>query len=151
MIAQAPHLEAIRKARNCELHSLCDRAPDLLRTVAAVHPPARTFTDYDEMLADPGLDAVVVAVADELHVEAAIRALDAGKHVLQGGPLAVTAEDCVRVRDKAAASGRVLQVGTMRRFDEGIAFARDFIGTELGAVIGVKAWYCDSSYRYAMT
>jgi predicted dehydrogenase len=151
MIAQAAHLEAIRKARNCELHSLCDRAPDLLRTVAAVHPPARTFTDYDEMLADPGLDAVVVAVADELHVEAAIRALDAGKHVLVEKPLAVTAEDCVRVRDKAAASGRVLQVGTMRRFDEGIAFARDFIGTELGAVIGVKAWYCDSSYRYAMT
>jgi predicted dehydrogenase len=39
----------------------------------------------------------------------------------------------------------------MRRFDEGIAFARDFIRDELGAVIALKAWYCDSAYRYAMT
>jgi predicted dehydrogenase len=151
MIAQAAHLEAIRKAGNCELHALCDRTEDLLRAVAAIHPPARTFPDYDEMLADPQLDAVVVAVGDELHVDAAIRALDAGKHVLVEKPLGVTAAECVRVRDAVAASGRVLQVGTMRRFDAGIAFARDFIRAELGAVFGVKAWYCDSSYRYTMT
>ena len=150
-IAQAAHLEAIRKARNCELHALCDRTEDLLHAVAAIHPPARTFADYDEMLADPELDAVVVAVADQLHVDAAIRALDAGKHVLVEKPLGVTVAECVRARDAAAASGRVLQVGTMRRFDEGVVFARDFIRAELGPLFGVKAWYCDSSYRYTMT
>jgi predicted dehydrogenase len=150
-IAQAAHLEAIRKARNCELHALCDRTEDLLHAVAAIHLPARTFADYDEMLADPELDAVVVAVADQLHVDAAIRALDAGKHVLVEKPLGVTVAECVRARDAAAASGRVLQVGTMRRFDEGVAFARDFIRAEAGPLFGVKAWYCDSSYRYTMT
>ena len=150
-IAQAAHLEAIRKAVNCELHALCDRAPDLLDAVAAIHLPARTYGDYDAMLADPELDAVVVAIADELHVDAAIRALDAGKHVLVEKPLGVSVAECVRVRDRVAAGDRVLQVGTMRRFDDGIAFARDFVRDELGAVIGVKAWYCDSSYRYAMT
>src|SRR5690242_15386645 len=106
MIAQAAHLEAIRKARNCELHALFDRAPDLVEAVAAIHPPARRLTDYDEMLADPELDAVVVAIADGLHGDAAIRALDAGKHVLVEKPLGVTAEECVRVRDRAAATDR---------------------------------------------
>jgi predicted dehydrogenase len=150
-IAQAAHLEAIRKAHACELHAICDRAADLLADVAAVHRPARTYTDYGAMLADPELDAVVVAVADQFHVEAALRALDAGKHVLVEKPLGVTAAEAGRVRSRAAASGLVVQVGTMRRFDEGIAFARDFVRDELGAVVGLKAWYCDSSYRYAMT
>ncbi len=45
----------------------------------------------------------------------------------------------------------MLQVGTMRRFDEGIVFARDFIREEAGPLIALKAWYCDSAYRYAMT
>jgi hypothetical protein len=45
----------------------------------------------------------------------------------------------------------LLQVGTMRRFDEGIAFARDFIRDELGELFALKAWYSDSAYRYTMT
>jgi predicted dehydrogenase len=150
-ISQAAHFEAVAKARNCELHAICDRATDLLERMAVVHGPRRTFEDYDAMLADPELDAVIVAIADQFHVDAAVRALDAGKHVLVEKPLGVSVEEGVRLRDRVAESGLILQVGTMRRFDEGIAFARDFIHDELGAVIALKAWYCDSAYRYAMT
>src|SRR3954447_20700287 len=150
-IAQAAHFDALRKAGNCELHAICDRATDLLEETAAVHRPLRTFDDYDAMLADPDLDAVVVAVADQFHVDAAIAALDAGKHVLVEKPLGVSVAECVRARDKAAATGLVLQVGTMKRFDAGIAFAREFIRDELGGVVALKAWYCDSAYRYTMT
>jgi predicted dehydrogenase len=39
----------------------------------------------------------------------------------------------------------------MRHFDEGIVFARDFIRAELGQLVGLKAWYCDSFDRYTMT
>jgi predicted dehydrogenase len=49
------------------------------------------------------------------------------------------------------ASGLVLQVGTMRRFDPAIAFARDFVREQIGEVLTMRAWYCDSSYRYTMT
>ena len=38
--------------------------------MAAIHRPARTFVDYDAMLADPELDAVIVAIADQFHVAA---------------------------------------------------------------------------------
>ena len=74
-IAQAAHLEAIRKARNAELYALCDAAPDLLEPVAAAHRPRATYADYDELLADPLVEAVVVAIADQFHVPMALKAI----------------------------------------------------------------------------
>jgi predicted dehydrogenase len=150
-IAQAAHLDAARKARNAELYALCDAAEDLLARVAAAHTPEVTYTDYDEMLGDPRVDAVIVAVADQFHVPLALKAIAAGKHVLVEKPLGVSVEECEALVAAADASGLVVQVGTMRRFDPGIAFARDFIADEIGDVLAMRAWYCDSAYRYQMT
>lgn len=150
-ISQSGHFEAIRKARNAELYAVCDVAEDLLRRAAVVHGPRKTYGDYDRMLDDPGVDAVIVAIADQFHVPMALKALEAGKHVLVEKPMGVTVEECEGLRDAARASGLVLQVGTEKRFDAGIRFARDFIREEMGEMLALKAWYCDSTHRYAMT
>jgi predicted dehydrogenase len=150
-IAQFAHLEACRKARNAELYALCDAAPDLLERVAAAHGPRVTYGDYDAMLADPDVDAVVVAIADQFHVSMALKAINAGKHVLVEKPLGVNVEECEELAAAVHASGQILQVGTMRRYDPGIQHARDFIRDEIGAVLAMRAWYCDSTYRYEMT
>jgi predicted dehydrogenase len=150
-IAQFAHFEALRKARNAELYAICDLAEDLLAQMRAIHQPARSFTDYAAMLADPELDAVVIATADQYHVTAARQAIRAGKHVLVEKPLGATTAECLPLREEVHASGLVLQVGTMRRFDPAIAFARDFVRDEIGELIALKAWYCDSAYRYRMT
>lgn len=150
-IAQAAHLEACRKAANAELHALCDAAEDLLAPVAAAHRPRHTFTDYDAMLADPQLDAVIVAVADQFHVPMARKALAAGKHVLVEKPMGTSVEECETLAAEVEATGLVLQVGTMRRFDPNVAHARAFIADQLGEVLAMRAWYCDSTYRYEMT
>ena len=150
-IAQAAHLEACRKARNAELYALCDAAEDLLGPVADAHRPQVTYTDYDRMLADPKVDAVIVAIADEFHVPMALKALEAGKHVLVEKPMGVGVEECEALAAAVTASGLVLQVGTMRRFDPNVAYARDFIAEEIGEVLAMRAWYCDSAYRYEMT
>jgi predicted dehydrogenase len=110
-----------------------------------------TYTDYDAMLADPAVDAVIVAIADQFHVPMALKALEAGKHVLVEKPLGVAVEECETLANAVARSGLVLQVGTMRRFDPNIAYARDFIAGEIGEVLAMRAWYCDSAYRYEMT
>src|SRR3954470_5983830 len=81
-IAQAAHFEACRKARNAELYAICDLAEDLLAEMASIHHPAATYRDYDEMLADPNVDAVIIAIADQFHVPMALKAISAGKHVL---------------------------------------------------------------------
>jgi predicted dehydrogenase len=150
-ISQAAHFEACRKADNVELYAICDVAEDLLGRMFAVHAPRKAYADYGAMLADPDVDAVIIAIADQFHVPMALAALAAGKHVLVEKPMGVTVEEAEELCEAARASGLVVQVGTEKRFDEGIAFAREFIREEMGEMIALKAWYCDSTYRYTMT
>jgi predicted dehydrogenase len=150
-VAQSAHFEACRKARNAELYAICDLAEDLLARMAAVHEPRTTYHDYQAMLADPQVEAVIIAIADQFHVEAALQALAAGKHLLVEKPLGVAVEECEALRARVVESGRVLQIGNMKRFDPGIALARRFISEEMGQLLALKAWYCDSTHRYTAT
>jgi predicted dehydrogenase len=150
-ISQAAHFEACRKAKNAELYAICDVAEDLLESMSAIHTPRKAYADYDAMLADQNVDAVIVAIADQFHVPMALKALEAGKHVLVEKPMGVTVEECEELKDRAEATKLVVQVGTEKRFDEGIVFARDFVREEMGEMLALKAWYCDSTHRYTMT
>ena len=143
-ISQFAHFEACRKARNATLYAICDAAEDLIERMAAVHDPRITYTDYKAMLADPNVEAVIIGVADQFHVPAAIKALEVGKHVLVEKPMGVNVEECEDLRERVRASGLVLQIGTEKRFDPGIALAHRFIREEMGEMLTFKAWYCDS-------
>lgn len=150
-IAQFAHLESCVKACNADLYALCDAAPDLLARMAATFAPERTFTDYDAMLADPAVEAVIVATSDAFHVPMATRALEAGKAVLCEKPIAVGVEEVETLRETVRRTGRPFQVGHMKRFDPGLEAAKAFIDTEMGERLALKAWYCDSTHRYTMT
>ena len=150
-IAQIAHLEACRKGRNTQLYGLCEAAPDLLARVAAIHRPQRSFTRYTDMLADPQVEAVIVGVADQFHVEMASQALHAGKHVLVEKPMGVTVEECEALRDAVVSCGLTLQVGHNRRFDPGVIHARRFIQERIGGLMSAQFWYYDSVHRYTMT
>jgi predicted dehydrogenase len=150
-IAQAAHFDATRKARNAELYAICDAATDLLQRVAAIHQPTVIYSDYAAMLADPRVEAVIIGTADQFHVPLARRAIAAGKHVLVEKPLGVTIDECEALRDELLQTDLILQVGNNKRFDPGIAFAQRFIQQQIGQLLGLKAWYYDSAYRYSMT
>jgi len=150
-IAQAAHFESVTKARNADLYAICDVADDLVERMACTHGPEKTFHDYDEMLADPGLEAVIIATSDAFHVPAALAALEAGKHVLCEKPLGVSVEEVEALKEAVRRSGLVLQVGHMKRFDAGLQSAKAFIDTDMGEALALKAWYCDSTHRYAVT
>src|SRR5205085_3584080 len=100
---------------------------------------------------DPRVEAVIIGAADAFHIPLCLQALDADKHVLVEKPLGVTVEECEELRTRLRQTRLVLQVGNNRRFDPGITFAHQFIRDELGAHMGFKAWYYDSTYRYTMT
>lgn len=150
-IAQAAHFESCTKARNVDLYAICDVATDLVEHMAAIHQPARTYSSYDAMLADPDLEAVIIATSDAFHVSASIEALNAGKHVLCEKPIAVGVEEVEKLRAVVEATGLILQVGHMKRFDSGLQAAKRFVESELGAMLAFKAWYCDSTQRYIVT
>jgi predicted dehydrogenase len=149
-ISQAAHLDAIRKARNADLYAICDAARDLTDRLAAVCQPHEVYYDFDEMLADRRVEAVVIAVADQFHVPLCRQALAAGKPVLIEKPLGVSVEECEDLRDVVARTGVVLQVGNNRRFEPGMTEARRFLREEAGDLLALDAWYYDSVYRYTM-
>jgi len=145
------HLEAVQKGRNVMLAAVCDRDEGLADRFGRQYDAERIHTDYDAMLADGSVDAVIIATADTFHVPAARRALAAGKHVFCEKPLGVTVEEVEELRADVQSSDLVLQVGHMMRFDPGIQSAHAFVTDEMGEMLALKAWYCDSTYRYIMT
>jgi predicted dehydrogenase len=150
-ISQAAHFESAAKASNAELYAICDVADDLRQRMAATYAPTKSFGDYDEMLADRDLDAVIIATSDAFHVAATAAALKAGKHVLCEKPLGIAVEEVEDLKTLVAQTGKILQVGHMKRFDAGLQSAKNFIDHEMGELLALKAWYCDSTHRYAMT
>ena len=76
------------------------------------------------MLADPDVEAVIVATSDAFHVPPSIRALEAGKHVLCEKPIGVSVEEVEALRGAVARVRQVLQVGHMKRFDAGLQAAK---------------------------
>jgi D-xylose 1-dehydrogenase (NADP+, D-xylono-1,5-lactone-forming) len=75
----------------------------------------RAYGGFDELLADPDVDAVYIALPNALHVEWAVRALEAGKHVLSEKPLTRDPREAERAFDAAERAGRILMEGFMYR------------------------------------
>ena len=119
-IAQMAHFDACAKSRNVELYAICDVADDLRRRMEATWEPKVAYSDYDQLLADPQVEAIIVAVADQYHVPLSLKAIEAGKHVLVEKPLGVSLEECEALKSGVAGSSLTLQVGNNRRFEQSV-------------------------------
>jgi predicted dehydrogenase len=98
-------LTALRALEGVRVAALCDANPTTLEELATRHEIERRFTDFEQMLA-ADLDAVVVATPMPFHAPQAIRALEAGKHVLSEVPAATDLEQCWRLAQAVRSSGR---------------------------------------------
>ena len=78
------HANNYAKVENAEVVALCDILPDRLAEKAKAHNVAKTYADYNELLADPEIDAVSVCVPNDMHAPIAIAALNAGKQLQMG-------------------------------------------------------------------
>jgi predicted dehydrogenase len=103
-----------------ELRWLCDASEESRARLAPQFPNARVSADLDELLADPELDAVVIATPVPLHADLAVRVLEAGKHCFVEKPLAQSAADAERVVQAASDSGKVLMVGHLLEYHPGV-------------------------------
>jgi len=87
----------------------------------------RTYTRAEELLADPGIHAISICTPTDTHVDLALAALAAGKHILLEKPVAVRSADVARVREAAAKSGKVCMPAMVMRFWPGWEWLHDRI------------------------
>jgi predicted dehydrogenase len=139
-------VRCVSEAAGSELAGIADGSAAALERAGRRYPAARRFADWHEMVADPSIDAIVVATPVAIHFEMALTALRAGKHVLVEKPIATSAEHASILIDEAAVLGRVLMVdhtfvytSAVRKIDEiirngqlGEIFYYDSIRVNLG-------------------
>ncbi|MGQ9555699.1 MAG: Gfo/Idh/MocA family protein [Anaerolineae bacterium] len=95
-----------------QLIAVCDLSPQRLELVRNRWGSSlRYFTDMNDMLAMPGLDAVIVATDDPHHTEPTVAALRAGKHVMVEKPLAQTVTDCQFMVEEAGKAKGIFMIG----------------------------------------
>ncbi|WP_367127237.1 Gfo/Idh/MocA family protein [Saccharothrix sp. HUAS TT1] len=106
---------AIHRTPGNAVAAVAARAGRLAAAAEVARPfGARVHDGYDALLADPGVDAVYIALPNTQHVPWTLRSLEAGKHVLVEKPMALSEEDCVRV--ERAAADLVVMEAYMYRF-----------------------------------
>jgi xylose dehydrogenase (NAD/NADP) len=116
--AEAPDIEVV---------AVGGRDPERTAAHARELGVPRALGSYEELLADPGVDAVYIALPNALHAEWALRALQAGKHVLVEKPFSTDAAEVQRCFDEADARGLVLTEGFMWRHHPQVARLTELI------------------------
>jgi predicted dehydrogenase len=105
------HSRNLRRLRTHVVCSYASRDAARAHEYCRVHRGAGTFQDYASAIADPSIDAVVVAVPPKFHLELTLSALAAGKHVLVEKPAFLTMADYEMVRAARDRAARVVLVG----------------------------------------
>ena len=144
------HADAIAKAKNIQLQALSDKDPSLLADMSNRLQPINTYRDGDDLINDPKVDLVLIAVHDRFHVPLARSALAAGKHVLIEKPLGVAVEECEQLRQDYP-SNVALAVGCNRRFLPGVRATKQFLQEEGGELLSYDSYYYDSTFRHGVT
>ena len=138
----ATHATCYQLIENATLAGVADVRPDLAQKVAAEHGCA-AFATLEEMLEKIGdqIDAVDICLPTFLHADAAVAALDAGKHVLIEKPLALNLDDGRRVAEAADRSGKQCMVAHVIRFWPQYVYLRRLLESgELGATRNATMW-----------
>ena len=99
------HLPLLKGHSQADLTAICGRNRDRAQEMAAKYSIPQVYTDYQEMIAQSGIEAIVVATPDDLHYPITIAALDAGMHVICEKPMALTVKQAQTMYDKAEDAG----------------------------------------------
>jgi predicted dehydrogenase len=119
----------------CHVSWLCDASEPARARLAQSFPAARTTGSIEELLADPTLDAIVLATPVPTHAELAVRVAQAGKHCFVEKPLATSAADAQRAVAAAEQAGTILMVGHLLEYHPAVAHLKELLDAgELGAL-----------------
>ncbi|MSQ22720.1 MAG: oxidoreductase [Dehalococcoidia bacterium] len=128
--ATANHLPNLRSFPDCHLVAIVNSTGTKAKQIAQEFKADYCTTDYQEVLADPNVDAVVIATRHNLHHQIAIEAAAKGKHIFVEKPMALTEAEGQAVRQAVAEAGVLLSVGFNRRFAPLVVKLKGLLGEQ---------------------
>ncbi len=117
----AEFIPIYQKHPNAEMYAICQRNKSKMDEIGDAYGIDKRYTDYNELLKDPDIDAVHINTPIPNHAEQSIAALKAGKHVACTVPMATTVEDCRQIVEL------VQETGLTYMMMETVVYAREFL------------------------
>ncbi|MCA9091698.1 MAG: Gfo/Idh/MocA family oxidoreductase, partial [Planctomycetaceae bacterium] len=141
-------LPAIKRHDRVKLAAVCDVSIEAVEEFGEAYV-VPGFTRIDSMLVKSDIDAVYIGTPTDLHLDHAMQALSAGKHVLLEKPMALTSGDCRKLADLAASRDLAMVIGHSHSHDLPIRTMREIVQSgRLGKVCSADSWcYSDWVYR----
>jgi predicted dehydrogenase len=129
----AKHARVVSELPTARLHSVADLDPAKVAAVTEKYADVQGLTDFGQLLAESEIDGVVIATPASTHFPLALRALEAGKHVMVETPITVYPEQAQRLIEIAAARRLTLMVGHTFEYHPAVEALREIVQSgELG-------------------
>ncbi len=145
--AQIAHIPVFKKNKDCEIIAICDTDIRKLDFLGSRYGIPRKYQDFQEMIEDKDIDALVIATPNYLHAPMTISALQFGKDVLCENPMAINSREAQEVVRVSSHSKNQVAVALTGRFRPDVQTLKKFIkGGELGDIYYLKAgWLIGTS------
>ena len=143
------HASAVGGCRieGLRLAAVCDIDRERLQLCMERNPGVKGYTDWQELVRDPELEAVIVAVPHPMHATMAMAALKAGKHVLVEKPVDISVTRAKALNEVAKASGKVFAIMFNQRTNPLFAKARQIVQSGQLGQLQRSVWIITNWYR----
>lgn len=146
-IAQKAVIPAILRASNSEFYAIASRDSAKVQECCQKFGCSKAYTSYDELLADPAVDAVYIPLPNALHKEWTIKAAQKGKHILCEKPLALNVDECLEMIQECEKNKVQLMEAFMYRYTHRTQKVMELLNS--GIIGDIK--YINSSFRFLLT
>ncbi len=137
-IANNAHIPSYVKNPDVEIKWFCDIILERAENAVKKYGCGRAIVDYHDILSDPEVEAVSVCTPNNVHAKITNDFLNAGKNVLCEKPAARTYEEALTMLDTQHKTGKVLNIGVVNRFNDGVNHIKTLIDAgELGEIYQV--------------
>jgi predicted dehydrogenase len=136
-------IPAMQKSMYCDVIAIASQNIQKAEATAAQLGIPQAYGSYEELLADPGIEAVYIPLPNHLHVYWSIKALEAGKHVLCEKPISLTCADAERLlKVSCAYKGQKLMEAFMYRQHPQWQKARQLVNNgEIGTLQTIQSFF----------
>jgi len=144
------HVDAAVASEYADLVAVCDIDEARLKKCSDLHPEVKLYRDFEELIRDESVDIISICLPSAMHADFAVRAMEAGKHVLVEKPLDITYERAMLIEEARKRTGVTVGVVHQNRFNLNMypiksAIDEGRLGKLVLGTFAVK-WYREQSY-----